>query len=362
MFFTNKIFGIKNNKIVFRSFIGKQYSDSPKVISEKLKKINSNLDIVWIMNDIQNKEIPSNITVVSNKSIRKFYELSRAKVWIDNFPMRIPYKSKEQLYIQTWHGDRGFKKILYDKREKTDYLYESQYADLMLSGSDYGEKKIRSAFNYEGEILKYGLPRNDLLLSYTKYDFEKISKKLKIDKNKKILMYAPTFRNKQKDEQSIEQLNLIAILNALETKTEDSWICFIRMHAAVIEFSNIPNDSRIINVSDYAEMSELLLVTDFLISDYSSCVGDFALLERPIVLFQPDRIEYMKSDREFYFDIDESPYFVAKDTDELINIINDTELYRFKNNTKNILDFYGCYETGKSTENISNYILKFISN
>src|SRR5699024_6373217 len=139
------------------------------------------------------------------------------------------------------------------------------------------------------------------------------------------------------------------------------WICFIRMHAAVKEFSNIPNDSRIIDVSNYAEMSELLLVTDFLISDYSSCVGDFALLERPIILFQPDRAEYMKNDREFYFDIDKSTYFIARDIDELINIIKNTELHTFKDNTKKILSFYGCYETGKSTENITRYILNYIS-
>src|SRR5699024_4497483 len=163
---------------------------------------------------------------------------------------------------QTWHGDRGFKKILYDKREKQDYLYENQYADLMLSGSDYGEKQLRSAFNYEGKILKYGLPRNDLLITNKRSDSEKILKKLKINKNINIIMYAPTFRNNQKNEQSIDILKLTDVLDALEFKTGTSWICFIRMHAAVVKFSSIPYDNRIIDISSYAEMSELLLITD----------------------------------------------------------------------------------------------------
>ena len=107
-------------------------------------------------------------------------------------------------------------------------------------------------------------------------------------------------------------------------------------------------------------MSELLLISDILITDYSTCAGDFALLNRPVILYQSDREEYIEKDRTFYFDIDKSPFIVAMNQSELISFIKNINTFDAKKNCEEILRFYGSCETGKASEAVVNYIISKI--
>lgn len=107
-------------------------------------------------------------------------------------------------------------------------------------------------------------------------------------------------------------------------------------------------------------MSELLLITDMLITDYSSSEGDFALLNRPFILFQNDREDYLEKDRTFYFDIDKSPFKVVMNQFELISFVKNLDYFDAEENCKEILKFYGSYETGKASDAVGDYIISNI--
>lgn len=365
MFIINKIFKVKKNKVVFKSFGGKSYSDNPKAISEKLNKMYPEYEIVWLLNNPVTKKalVPYYVKAVKANSLKALREMATSKVWVDNFCKSIYlYKSKDQIYIQTWHGDRGFKKILNDSPfvAGDKQLFESKNCNLMVSGSDYGERKYKTAFKYYGDILKKGCPRNDLLVKNSQQDKYFIKKSINLN-NTNVLLYAPTLRreaSKKYDFQSMNGIDLSEIIKALELKTGIKWVCLTRSHSAVKGFTDISAKSeKIIDCSTYEEMNELLLITDFLITDYSSSAGDFALLNKPIILYQPDRAEYIKKDRTFYFDIDNSPYTIAESNEEVLEIIKNMQWELIEDNCKQILDFYGTVETGEASKEVVEYII-----
>lgn len=366
MFFSNKLFGVNQNKAVFISFYGKSYSDNPRAISEKLHEIQPNYKIIWLFNNPAEKKslVPNYVKCIKRRSLAGYFHLATAKVWVDNFPKSYSnYKSKEQIYIQTWHGDRGFKTVLYDSpfKEKNSKYIESDICDLMLSGSDFCDRVYRSAFRYNGGILKAGSPRCDILINKDDELAAKIKKQLGIRQKCKVLLYAPTFRKKaavSRNLQPLGNINLSDILNLLEKKTKDEWICLVRAHSAVQGLSGISENEKIIDVTKYEDMNELLLVSDILITDYSSSAGDFALLRRPIFLYQEDREEYLKHDRNFYFDLDQSPFWIARSQRELEEMIENLDFQSASKNCDQILEFYGTVETGQASRRVVEYILE----
>ena len=369
MLLANKVIGINRNKIVFISFDGKSYSDNPKAISEKLHELYPKFEIVWIFNNLEGKRkiVPDYVRCVKRGSYRALKELATAKFWVDNFCKSIDiYKCKKQVYIQTWHGDRGFKKILYDSTfiSNRDKYIEEDICDLAVSGSDFADRVYKTAFNYNGEILKVGCPRNDMLIKNDSRLKDSIRRFLNIEQKVKILLYAPTLRREasnKKTTQSLGNIDLQVIINEIEKNTNKPWICFLRAHSAVAGLSNIPKGDKFIDVSSYEDMSDLLMISDMLITDYSSSAGDFALLHRPIILFQNDREVFIKNDRALYFDIDESPFIIAKCEKDIIDIVGKLNRDLAYQNCKDILEFYGTNETGRAAEELVKYIISKIN-
>lgn len=366
MFLANKIIRINKFKVVFISFGGKSYSDNPRAISEKLNEMCPKYEIVWLFNNPEEKRkiVPDYVRCVKAGSFIALKELATAKFWVDNFTKPLAtYKSSKQVYIQTWHGDRGFKKVLYDSPfiSKEMKFIESEICDIVLSGSNYADKVYETAFHYTGKILKFGCPRNDVLIINDYKKARVIKEKLNINVNTKILFYTPTLRREAASKHTLQPMGDIdwqATLKTLEKKTSNDWICLVRAHSAVKGLSGIPKDfSKMIDVTSYEDISDLLLISDLLITDYSSSAGDFALLDRPIILFQNDVDDYIKYDRTFYFDLDKSPYMIAKDQNDLVKIIEEVDWDNVPQNCKEILNFYGTVETGKASEKVVEYIL-----
>ena len=365
MFLANKLFGVNKRKVVFISFGGKSYSDNPRAISEKLHELHPEFEIVWLFNKPAEKRalVPGYVRCVAFDSRAALKELATAKFWVDNATKaRSTYKSKKQVYIQTWHGDRGFKKVLYDSPFVTndDLLIENEICDLYVAGSDSGERKARTAFRYSGEVMKYGCPRNDLLVENDRDKARAVRSQLQLEGKTRILLYAPTLRraaSKGRGLQPLGEIDLLATLQALENKTGEPWICLVRAHSSVLGLAGIPGSSaQIVDVTSYEDMGDLLLISDFLITDYSASAGDFALLNRPVILFQADREDYIKKDRSFYFDLDESPFMIAKNQDDLVSLIAGLDMAGVPRNCKEILDFYGAVETGRASEKVVEYI------
>lgn len=349
---------------VFCSFGGKSYSCNPRAVSEELHKMAPEFRIVWFFHDAKRKKavVPEYVQCVEIGSKRAYWEQIRAGFWIDNFDKSLStYKKPDQVYIQLYHGDRGFKKILYDsdKAGPHDRYIEQDICDLMLSGSDYYDRVIRSAFKYSGRIMKVGSPRNDLLLNHTQDDMARIKDALGLSGEVKVLLYAPTLRRAAEGkEQEFVDIDLEATLDALESKTGQKWIGIIRAHSAVKGFiRSKKNSHRVIDLTAYEDMRDLLLITDLLITDYSSAAGDFALLKKPIILYQSDREKYLREDRAFYFDVDTSPFSVVFSQEQLNAAIRDLDEKAAEEQCERILEFYGTVETGQAAKSVCEYIL-----
>ncbi len=359
----SKVF--KNNRIktvLFESFSGASYSDNPRAISEALHKVAPEVDIVWALKNPKKSTAPEYIRKISRTDIFSYYkEYANADVYVTNMEFMDLPKKKNQYYIQTWHGDRAFKKVLWDSDYQINKPNESKegVCDLAIAGSKYGVRQYRSAFLYNGEVLEVGTPRDDRLVNPSIEEIKNIKKKLGIGENTRVLLYAPTLRRKavsEKTEQEIQNIDIEKTLNALEEKFGCKWVCFVRAHIAVSGISGVKYSDKIINVTDIEDMADLLLISDMLITDYSSSAGDFALLNRPIILFQSDIKQYIERDRNFYFNMEDSPYYIAENQQELENIIYKLNEEDVTENCKAILDFYETNETGKASETVAKII------
>lgn len=356
--------GVDNKKIVFKSF-DNQFSDNPRAICEKLHELNPKLRFLWLFKnpDDVSENVPKYIIKIKDRSLRKIYELSTAKVWVDNCTkVASTWKGKKQYYIQTWHGDKAFKKIGYDAGKIPFNFEKAPVFDLAIAGSDYGEKKYRNAFHYNGKVLNVGTPRNDILINKDEKKIERIKKILKLEKNQKILLYTPTFRDNNKNKtQKTNGFIIEEALKILEKKYTGEWICLARTHHLVEQGFDIDKTNKIIDVSLYDDIADLIAIADCMVTDYSSCAGDFALTKRLLILYHEDISDYTKNSRDFYFDISSSPYFRAHSMKEFKDIVYKLSEEQIIDNCNKILDFYKSRESGNAAEIISKIILEEIN-
>ena len=361
-----KIHGINTNKVVISSFGGKQYSDSGRNIGEKLHEIDKNIEIVWILDEKaiedEYKIIPDYIIKVPKTTKNVAKQISTCGVYITNENMPPIYKNKKQLFIDTWHGDRAFKKIAYDKYENGEKpaipIYDNKVTDLCIAASTYGENVYRSAFKYRGKIINVGMPRNDVLIEKSKTD--SIRNRLNLE-NKKVLLYAPTFRDNNKDIQNIK-IDFNKILDVLQKKEGGEWVLITRSHTMSKGVKISADKNKIIDLTDYPDVADILQITDFLITDYSSVATDYALTQKPIILFMYDYEEYKNVCRGFKADPKETGFIYAETEDELLSVIKNTSKADFAKSCKKVNEYYGTNETGKSTEIICNYITDWMKN
>lgn len=360
------VYGIDRNKVVFVSFSGKSYSDNPKCISEALHEQMPEAKIFWLFTDPETKKskVPDYVQCVEAGNNRTLYKhLATARVIVSNFSLYMLPKSKKQMFIQTWHGDKAFKKVLFDSPfiSKDFFVPEQRpgYCDLAVAGSKYGKRQFESAFRYTGKILMEGTPRNDRLVRNDPNLCQELKQKVGVQKDIKCFLYAPTLRRecrKTNEKQHIQDLDISATLDLLEKKDGCKWMCLLRAHPAMVGLTGTGEDDRILDVSSYEDMADLLLVSDMLITDYSSCAGDFAVLKRPVVLYHADRQEYLKKDRTFYFEMEDSPYWIAENQQQLESILANISQETAAENCQQILDFYGDCETGHASQSVAKII------
>ena len=296
--------------------------------------------------------MPDYVRPVKPHSPAALTELATARCFVDNFNRPIYLeKYAGQLYVQTWHGDRGFKKIMYDMGDSIAYPDGGQI-DLAISGSEFGSRLYKTAFHYHGEVMQLGMPRNDMLVKGDDALAAKVRKRVGVG-TRKVMLYAPTFRDATAGKAQDAGFDLAAALDALG----EDWVCLTRAHDLNRGIASAAHH-RVYDVTSYPEMAELLLITDLLITDYSSSAGDFALTGRPMILYQPDLDAFIGSDRNMYFDIRKSPYLRAEDEQTLLSMLARVdELPRVG---AEVLAFYGATETGESAMAVAKWIAERI--
>lgn len=355
---------VKKKKMLCRSFLGLSYSDNPRAISEKMHEIDPDWEIVWAFKEPDKKKniVPSYVKCISGSSLSFIYHQATSRYWVENYCISSEtIKRKGQIYIQTWHGDRGMKKILADMYDDQNQLnlFESENCDLAVAGSKFGEETYRSAFKYQGKIMIEGCPRNDVLINKETCAVENFKQQYHIPDNTNLLLYAPTFRDNLKgNNQCIHEINVDEVLRALETKTGKTWVMLSRGHTGRHLSFQSDNTHLIVDVTDYEDAKIILLASDAVITDYGSIGPDFALLGRPIYFFMNDMEEYERNSRSLRFKLEETPFWYAKNQAELLSLIENCTPEKAKENCQAILDFYGAHETGHASEAICNYMIQ----
>lgn len=363
-FYIFRIFPINNKKVIVVNYHGKGYGDSGKYIVEKLLN-EKDIIIFWALNDL-NDEVPNKVKKVKFNSILYFFHLSTAKVWVNNarFPQFIR-KRKNQYYIQTWHGCLALKKIEFDAYEKmTEYykkwmIRDTKMTNLMISNSDFCNEMYKRAFRYDGEILKVGCPRNDILVSDNSKIRNKVYNYFKINKSEKILLYAPTFRNDFSNYPY--DLNFNKIKKVLENNTGYKWKIMIRLHPIIKNSEKlIENMNDFINANNYHDMQELIIACDLLITDYSSTMFEAMISNKKVFLYIKDLEDY-NDERGTYFDIKKLPFEYAKSSNDMIEKLKNINYINFEKKYKEFNKKIGLNETGTASQCVANRIISVMN-
>lgn len=357
------LFPIKKNKIVITNYYGKGYGDNGKYIVEEIIKRGLNYDIVWIVNDYKQIEFPQIIRTVKKLTLRSIYEEATAAVWIDNSrKFSFVRKRSNQFYIQTWHGGIALKKIENDAIDKLTSSYinnavnDSKMANLLISNSTFCTNLYKKSFWYNGLILECGSPRNDIIVNNTEKSKIKVREKINLSTNAKIVLYAPTFRNNS----SIDSydMNTVNIIKTLENKYNEQWVVLVRLHPNVSHISKkMQYSEKVKDVSLYDDMQELMLISDILVTDFSSIMFEFMLTKKPVLLYINDFMNYIK-ERNIYFDLNSLPFPIAKSNTELISNIISFNSSIYENVIAKFAIDVGLNETGKASEIIVEEIIK----
>jgi CDP-glycerol glycerophosphotransferase len=356
----SRLLPIQKDKIVVTHFYGRGYGDNPKAIVEALLRRRKDLNIVWLLTD-PSQSLPEAVHGRSYGVLSRIYQLSTAKVWIDDCRKGARQKRKGQIYLQTWHGF-ALKRIEGDTLGTLPKTYEA-YArrdaaqtDLMISGSDFMEKCYRRAFWYTGEIACYGSPRNDILFHPPEGLKEQVYSKLGISPDKQLVLYAPTFRA----DGSLEPYSLDPqrVIDACEKRFGGRFALLLRLHPNIEDkaASLHCDGDRVIQATHYPDLQELLALCQVVITDYSSLMFDFALTGRPVFQFATDIAAYRK-DRNFNFPLDTLPFSLAQDNDELEANILHFEEATYKKALSAFFASVGMREDGHAAERCADWIL-----
>lgn len=354
---------INENKIVICSYYGRGFSDNAKYIVMECIKRKLNYDIIWLVSNIEdNDEFPKNIRLVKYGSFKAIKELATAKIWIDN--SRKDYytrKRKKQLYIQTWHGGIALKKIEKDAENALNKSYvkfakkDSKNADVFISNSKFNTNMYRNAFWYNGEVLECGVPRNDLFFNNVKETTDKVKNFFNIDINKKIVMYAPTFR--KDNNLDVYKFDYEKCIQEFNERFSEEYVMLIRLHPNVFRKSTELNfnSENLLNASFYPDMQELLVATDILITDYSSSMFDFMLTKKPCFIYASDIKDY-SDDRGFYFELEKLPFVISKSTEEMIKNIQSFNNEIYLEHVAKFLKEQGCVDDGSASKEVVDWI------
>lgn len=348
---------VDDNVILFNCFGGQKFDDSTKAIYEYMisKDKYNKYKIYWAFDQPENYILKKGYKL-KNNSIKYFIVALKAKYWITNSGIErgLKFKNKKTVYINTWHGTT-IKKLGNDQKNNL-CKFETTKPDIMYAQGNYDIQTLSSAFGIDkNKFVLAGLPRNDeLTKKMSKEEEIKIKNKLNIPLNKKVIIYMPTFREYDRNKDGSYIAPPINIKKWKEQLKEE-YVLLFRIHYETSKVLGIKNDEFIYDVSKFEPLNELLKISDILISDYSSVMFDYSILERPIYSFAYDYDIYLEK-RGTYIDIEkELPNGICKTEDELLDkIVN----YNYEEEALKTRKFKEKYieSYGRATQYIDNII------
>lgn len=357
--------------VFFESFNGKSYSGQPKYIYEKMLELGLNEYYEFIWSYDGDLKIPGN-PIITNRDYNSYKELLlKSNYWISNISFPILKRNKNTIYIQTTHGtpykQRGSDIQGKNKKiAKGRVLLESPTWDYLLSANDFSKKVFKRAFEYKGAIINKGYPANDIFYQSSKnieLKKQEIIKNLDIKTEKKVILYAPTFRDYHK-ETNKRSFDLLLDLKRLKEELSDEYMIILRLHYLLsdnLDLSEVEDFA--IDLSNYDDINDLYLISDLLITDYSSAFFDFGHSKKPILFYVPDFEEY-SSFRGLYSEIKNNlPGPEIYTNEELIeNIKNINKVNQeFKNKYNTFYNTYCNLGHGTASEDVIKTVFKEVN-
>ena len=296
-----RLLPVKRNKIIFNNFGGRGFGDDPKYIAQELLKRGEDLQLCWVVNDMQTP-LPQGITPIQNGNFRTAIHYATAKVWVENFKGYYkPPKKKSQFYLQTWHSTLGFKMNEADASSlDPEYVKtakrDAKMTDLMYSDNDFRLEKYRTRYWYDGPVEKCDVPRMSILHAPPETLVRQVRDAFGL-KDQKIALYAPTFRDQIRYRDYC--LDPQACIQALEERFGGKFVLLIRLHPNEIRLGGTIDASAddLRDACGYPDMQELLAAADVLITDYSGCMFDCGFVNKPVFLLTKDWDAYRETER-----------------------------------------------------------------
>lgn len=359
-------FSQQDHWVVFESFLGKNYSDSPKYIYKYLlENYGDKYRYIWIINDTKT-EIPGNPVKVKRFSLKYFYYMTRAKYWVNNMRQPVWYEKRDsQVLLETWHGT-PLKRLVFDMDDvysasptyKRQVYSQSRFWDYLISANPFSTEVFQSCFLYEKDkILESGYPRNDILYAPDKDQIAAdLKKKLGIPADKKTILYAPTWRDDEFYDKGQYKFKLKLDMDYLRKELGDEYVILLRTHYFIADAIDVTGmEDFVFNVCKYNDIAELYLISDICITDYSSVFFDYANLRRPILYFTYDLEKYRDVLRGFYISIeDDVPGPLLFTNEEIVDAVKNIEQVneKYKERYDKFYDRFCCFDDGHASERV----------
>ena len=306
--------------VLFSSFMGSKFNDSPKAIYDYMLShpVYSKYRCVWAF---EKPEDYPELNTVKIDTLPYFLLALKAKYWVTNTNIErgLSFKKKQTVYLNTWHGI-ALKKIGNDCPGRKDYNFKT--INYLCVSGEHDEMVFRSAFNAdENSYLRCGMPRNDALWQATDDQQADCRKKLGIPEGKKVILYAPTWRDSVDGGKSYTIKPPIDF-TVWKEKLASTYVVLFRAHHITTKVLNVQFDDFVRDTSDYPDVNELMIASDVLITDYSAIAFDYSILCKPILCYAYDYDTYL-TERGTYFEIDEKyPAKSCRTEEELIGVLH----------------------------------------
>ena len=373
---------VSKNRFFFES-LGGQYNDNPKYISQAIQESYPEIRQFWaISSKSKQNDIPDYVTIIPFGSLKYYFIKNTCRVVVENsaglyvyhtknkfiFRLKKLLKNKKQLDLATWHGN-PIKHIGAQEPCNIDWTSANVYstADYMISGASFVASIFEKAYLGLFPVILTGTPRTDILINADEEAVLSLRRKLQLPLDKKIVLYAPTFRYTPEDS-GVKQLKMIdypKLFDSLHNKFGGEWCFVFRVHNMVLQSLDTESivkrqkiTGRILNGNLYDDMNEYLAASDVLISDYSGCVYDVALTKTPCFLFAHDRVNYEKNERGIYTPLSFFPYSFS---DSFVDLLKKIDSYSEEETDKNRIRFLeeiGNVETGNSAKKVAEFLIR----
>lgn len=364
---------IQKNKIFFQTQQN-CYTCNPKYVCEELLKRGLDVDLVWRAPPKGRGSIPTSVRAVKAGSFDYYKEMFTSNVIVTNallFKEQGVFLKKGQTLIETWHGSLGIKRFG-KSNYKGDWrwiraaILTGKMTKYCVSNSSFETAVYRDTYWDRSTILELGHPRNDLLCETSQVRRENIYKefcgKYEIPVGTRFVMYAPTFRDSKNFE--CYSIDFEKLTFALKKRFGGEWCVLLRYHPTLNKvykaedyLEKSSHTACVLNVTAYPDIQELIAITDIAITDYSSWIYDFLLLRRPGFIFATDIDEYY-SERGFYYPLQETPFSIATNNDELTKNVLEHNDIEYLQKVELFLSGKGCIEDGHASERVADLIMQ----